>query len=214
MKKKFYQNLLYPLFTIFSMILCMGIPANTMAQTIFAEDTATVVPSAKPADNTAVAPDITLNTDTGETNIPSVPSIEKPKADITNNDEALREAIMNCISNNDNEEIDLQFIDSAFHMRLSELNVHVSIQNIDSILRAEFKKVDEVENTPTVDYFVDVIKRSNSYNGNGSGLVKIEKVTAKADEEDGAIYDLSGQRLSAPPSHGIYIKNRKKILVK
>jgi hypothetical protein len=41
----------------------------------------------------------------------------------------------------------------------------------------------------------------------------IQSVKAIASETDGAIYNLSGQRVSSP-SKGIYIQNGKKIIIK
>ena len=43
--------------------------------------------------------------------------------------------------------------------------------------------------------------------------LRIQSIKAFASETDGAIYNLSGQRVSSP-SKGIYIQNGKKIILK
>lgn len=213
--KKVHKRYLGFLLAIAAMVLSMGFPVKAMAQSNFNDaDTASVTPVTKPSNIVEEVPRFTLGTDTGTTaNTPSDGAV-RPDGDAAMSDDELRKAIMNCINYSGSDEIDLQYIDSAFHMRLSDLNIQVSMQNIDSVLRAEIRKIDDIEDTPTVDYFIEAIRRSNKYNDSGSGLVNIERISVAPKEGNDVIYDLSGQRLPAPPAHGIYIRNGKKILAK
>ena len=102
---------------------------------------------------------------------------------------------------------------SAFQVRLEILNVETTIEDVHSVLKEEFEKINSADDIPEIDYFVKKIMNSNKYQG-GSGLVSIEEVEVDEEKGDGAIYDLSGIRLPAPPEHGIYIKNGKKYLAK
>lgn len=215
MKKHIHERAFLFLLAISAMALSVGTPVKAMAQNCFNyTDTVSLTPTVKQSDIVPNTQEIVLYTDTGTTASAPSENVVRPNEEVAISDDELREAIMNCIIYSNSDEIDLQYIDSAFHMRLSDLNIQVSMQNIDSVLRAEIAKIDDVENTPNVDYFIEVIRQSNKYNGDGTGLVNIEETYVIPKEDCAIIYNLSGQRLSAPPTRGIYIRNGKKILAK
>ena len=151
--------------------------------------------------------------DTGSVESPVVPGgNEDIKEPVVVDDATLRAMIVEFIEENSYYD-DFNAIDSAFQVRLGILNVETTIEDVHSVLKEEFEKINSADDIPGIDYFVKKIMNSNKYQG-GSGLVGIEEVEVDEEKGDGAIYDLSGIRLPAPPEHGIYIKNGKKYLAK
>lgn len=151
--------------------------------------------------------------DTGSVESPVVPGgNEDIKEPVVVDDATLRAMIVEFIEENSYYD-DFNAIDSAFQVRLEILNVETTIEDVHSVLKEEFEKINSADDIPGIDYFVKKIMNSNKYQG-GSGLVGIEEVEVDEEKGDGAIYDLSGIRLPAPPEHGIYIKNGKKYLAK
>lgn len=151
--------------------------------------------------------------DTGTVETPAVPDEDEgSKEPVVVDDATLRAMIVEFIEENSYYD-DFNAIDSAFQVRLEILNVETTIEDVHSVLKEEFEKINSADDIPGIDYFVKKIMNSNKYQG-GSGLVGIEEVEVDEEKGDGAIYDLSGIRLPAPPEHGIYIKNGKKYLAK
>ena len=151
--------------------------------------------------------------DTGTVETPAVPDEDEgSKEPVVVDDATLRAMIVEFIEENSYYD-DFNAIDSAFQVRLEILNVETTIEDVHSVLKEEFEKINSADDIPGINYFVKKIMNSNKYQV-GSGLVGIEEVEVDEEKGDGAIYDLSGIRLPAPPEHGIYIKNGKKYLAK
>lgn len=193
-------------------MLC-GAPVKAFSQALDG-DTASV--TLKPnADVPFTEIDTTMveTPDTGSVETPVVPGgNEDIKEPVVVDDATLRAMIVEFIEENSYYD-DFNAIDSAFQVRLEILNVETTIEDVHSVLKEEFEKINSADDIPGIDYFVKKIMNSNKYQG-GSGLVGIEEVEVDEEKGDGAIYDLSGIRLPAPPEHGIYIKNGKKYLAK
>lgn len=193
-------------------MLC-GAPVKAFSQALDG-DTASV--TLKPnADVPFTEIDTTMveTPDTGSVESPVVPGgNEDIKEPVVVNDATLR-AMMAEFIEESKVYNDFNAIDSAFQVRLEILNVETTIEDVHSVLKEEFEKINSADDIPGIDYFVKKIMNSNKYQG-GSGLVGIEEVEVDEEKGDGAIYDLSGIRLPAPPEHGIYIKNGKKYLAK
>ena len=193
-------------------MLC-GAPVKAFSQALDG-DTASV--TLKPnADVPFMEIDTTMveTPDTGSVESPVVPGgNEDIKEPVVVDDATLRAMIVEFIEENSYYD-DFNAIDSAFQVRLEILNVETTIEDVHSVLKEEFEKINSADDIPGIDYFVKKIMNSNKYQG-GSGLVGIEEVEVDEEKGDGAIYDLSGIRLPAPPEHGIYIKNGKKYLAK
>lgn len=190
-----------------------GVPVKAFSQALDG-DTASV--TLKPnADVPFTEIDTTMveTPDTGSVESPVVPGgNEDIKEPVVVDDATLRAMIVEFIEENSYYD-DFNAIDSAFQVRLGILNVETTIEDVHSVLKEEFEKINSADDIPGIDYFVKKIMNSNMYQG-GSGLVGIEEVEVDEEKGDGAIYDLSGIRLPAPPEHGIYIKNGKKYLAK
>lgn len=190
-----------------------GVPVKAFSQALDG-DTASV--TLKPnADVPFTEIDTTMveTPDTGSVESPVVPGgNEDIKEPVVVDDATLRAMIVEFIEENSYYD-DFNAIDSAFQVRLGILNVETTIEDVHSVLKEEFEKINSADDIPGIDYFVKKIMNSNKYQG-GSGLVGIEEVEVDEEKGDGAIYDLSGIRLPAPPEHGIYIKNGKKYLAK
>lgn len=190
-----------------------GVPVKAFSQALDG-DTASV--TLKPnADVPFTEIDTTMveTPDTGSVESPVVPGgNEDIKEPVVVDDATLRAMIVEFIEENSYYD-DFNAIDSAFQVRLEILNVETTIEDVHSVLKEEFEKINSADDIPGIDYFVKKIMNSNKYQG-GSGLVGIEEVEVDEEKGDGAIYDLSGIRLPAPPEHGIYIKNGKKYLAK
>lgn len=193
-------------------MLC-GAPVKAFSQALDG-DTASV--TLKPnADVPFTEIDTTMveTPDTGTVETPAVPDEDEgSKEPVVVDDATLRAMIVEFIEENSYYD-DFNAIDSAFQVRLEILNVETTIEDVHSVLKEEFEKINSADDIPGIDYFVKKIMNSNKYQG-GSGLVGIEEVEVDEEKGDGAIYDLSGIRLPAPPEHGIYIKNGKKYLAK
>ena len=151
--------------------------------------------------------------DTGSVESPVVPGGNEDIKEPVVVDDATLRAMMAEFIEESKVYNDFNAIDSAFQVRLEILNVETTIEDVHSVLKEEFEKINSADDIPGIDYFVKKIMNSNKYQG-GSGLVGIEEVEVDEEKGDGAIYDLSGIRLPAPPEHGIYIKNGKKYLAK
>ena len=151
--------------------------------------------------------------DTGSVESPVVPGGNEDIKEPVVVDDATLRAMMAEFIEESKVYNDFNAIDSAFQVRLEILNVETTIEDVHSVLKEEFEKITSADDIPGIDYFVKKIMNSNKYQG-GSGLVGIEEVEVDEEKGDGAIYDLSGIRLPAPPEHGIYIKNGKKYLAK
>ena len=151
--------------------------------------------------------------DTGTVETPAVPDEDEGSKEPVVVDDATLRAMMAEFIGEGIYHDDFNAIDSAFQVRLEILNIKTTIEDVHSVLKEEFKKINSADDIPEIDYFVKKIMNSNKYQ-RGSGLVGIEEVEVDEEKGDGAIYDLSGIRLPAPPEHGIYIKNGKKYLAK
>lgn len=193
-------------------MLC-GAPVKAFSQALDG-DTASV--SLKPnADVPFTEIDTTIveTPDTGSVESPVVPGGNEDIKEPVVVDDATLRAMMAEFIEESKVYNDFNAIDSAFQVRLEILNVETTIEDVHSVLKEEFEKINSADDIPGIDYFVKKIMNSNKYQG-GSGLVGIEEVEVDEEKGDGAIYDLSGIRLPAPPEHGIYIKNGKKYLAK
>ena len=193
-------------------MLC-GAPVKAFSQALDG-DTASV--TLKPnADVPFTEIDTTMveTPDTGSVEPPAVPDEDEGSKEPVVVDDATLRAMMAEFIEESKVYNDFNAIDSAFQVRLEILNVETTIEDVHSVLKEEFEKINSADDIPGIDYFVKKIMNSNKYQG-GSGLVGIEEVEVDEEKGDGAIYDLSGIRLPAPPEHGIYIKNGKKYLAK
>lgn len=193
-------------------MLC-GAPVKAFSQALDG-DTASV--TLKPnADVPFTEIDTTMveTPDTGSVESPVVPGGNEDIKEPVVVDDATLRAMMAEFIEESKVYNDFNAIDSAFQVRLEILNVETTIEDVHSVLKEEFEKINSADDIPGIDYFVKKIMNSNKYQG-GSGLVGIEEVEIDEEKGDGAIYDLSGIRLPAPPEHGIYIKNGKKYLAK
>lgn len=193
-------------------MLC-GAPVKAFSQALDG-DTASV--TLKPnADVPFTEIDTTMveTPDTGSVESPVVPGGNEDIKEPVVVDDATLRAMMAEFIEESKVYNDFNAIDSAFQVRLEILNVETTIEDVHSVLKEEFEKINSADDIPGIDYFVKKIMNSNKYQG-GSGLVGIEEVEVDEEKCDGAIYDLSGIRLPAPPEHGIYIKNGKKYLAK
>lgn len=193
-------------------MLC-GAPVKAFSQALDG-DTASI--SLKPnADVPFTEIDTTMveTPDTGSVETPAVPDEDEGSKEPVVVDDATLRAMMAEFIEESKVYNDFNAIDSAFQVRLEILNVETTIEDVHSVLKEEFEKINSADDIPGIDYFVKKIMNSNKYQG-GSGLVGIEEVEVDEEKGDGAIYDLSGIRLPAPPEHGIYIKNGKKYLAK
>lgn len=193
-------------------MLC-GAPVKAFSQ-VLDGDTASV--TLKPnADVPFTEIDTTMveTPDTGSVESPVVPGGNEDIKEPVVVDDATLRAMMAEFIEESKVYNDFNAIDSAFQVRLEILNVETTIEDVHSVLKEEFEKINSADDIPGIDYFVKKIMNSNKYQG-GSGLVGIEEVEVDEEKGDGAIYDLSGIRLPAPPEHGIYIKNGKKYLAK
>lgn len=193
-------------------MLC-GAPVKAFSQALDG-DTASI--SLKPnADVPFTEIDITMveTPDTGSVESSVVPGGNEDIKEPVVVDDATLRAMMAEFIEESKVYNDFNAIDSAFQVRLEILNVETTIEDVHSVLKEEFEKINSADDIPGIDYFVKKIMNSNKYQG-GSGLVGIEEVEVDEEKGDDAIYDLSGIRLPAPPEHGIYIKNGKKYLAK
>lgn len=193
-------------------MLC-GAPVKAFSQALDG-DTASV--TLKPnADVPFTEIDTTMveTPDTGTVESPVVPDEDEGNKEPVVVDDATLRAMMAEFIEESKVYNDFNAIDSAFQVRLEILNVETTIEDVHSVLKEEFEKINSADDIPGIDYFVKKIMNSNKYQG-GSGLVGIEEVEVDEEKGDGAIYDLSGIRLPAPPELGIYIKNGKKYLAK
>lgn len=193
-------------------MLC-GAPVKAFSQALDG-DTASI--SLKPnADVPFTEIDTTMveTPDTGSVESPVVPGGNEDIKEPVVVDDATLRAMMAEFIEESKVYNDFNAIDSAFQVRLEILNVETTIEDVHSVLKEEFEKINSADDIPGIDYFVKKIMNSNKYQG-GSGLVGIEEVEVDEEKGDDAIYDLSGIRLPAPPEHGIYIKNGKKYLAK
>ena len=193
-------------------MLC-GAPVKAFSQALDG-DTASV--TLKPnADVPFTEIDTTMveTPDTGSVESPVVPGGNEDIKEPVVVDDATLRAMMAEFIEESKVYNDFNAIDSAFQVRLEILNVETTIEDVHSVLKEEFEKINSADDIPGIDYFVKKIMNSNKYQGR-SGLVGIEEVEVDEEKGDGAIYDLSGIRLPAPPEHGIYIKNGKKYLAK
>lgn len=206
------KSFIMPLAIMLVGMLC-GAPVKAFSQALDG-DTASV--TLKPnADVPFTEIDTTMveTPDTGSVESPVVPGGNEDIKEPVVVDDATLRAMMAEFIEESKVYNDFNAIDSAFQVRLEILNVETTIEDVHSVLKEEFEKINSADDIPGIDYFVKKIMNSNKYQG-GSGLVGIEEVEVDEEKGDGAIYDLSGIRLPAPPEHGIYIKNGKKYLAK
>lgn len=190
-----------------------GVPVKTSAQSLDSDTVSVTVTPDADLPFTEIDTTMVETPDTGSVESPVVPGgNEDIKEPVVVDDATLRAMIVEFIEENSYYD-DFNAIDSAFQVRLGILNVETTIEDVHSVLKEEFEKINSADDIPGIDYFVKKIMNSNKYQG-GSGLVGIEEVEVDEEKGDGAIYDLSGIRLPAPPEHGIYIKNGKKYLAK
>lgn len=190
-----------------------GVPVKTSAQSLDSDTASVTVTPDADLPFAGIDTAMVATPDTGSVESPVVPGgNEDIKEPVVVDDATLRAMIVEFIEENSYYD-DFNAIDSAFQVRLGILNVETTIEDVHSVLEEEFDKINSADDIPGIDYFVKKIMNSNKYQG-GSGLVGIEEVEVDEEKGDGAIYDLSGIRLPAPPEHGIYIKNGKKYLAK
>lgn len=190
-----------------------GVPVKTSAQSLDSDTASVTVTPDADLPFAGIDTAMVATPDTGTVESPVVPGgNEDIKEPVVVDDATLRAMIVEFIEENSYYD-DFNAIDSAFQVRLGILNVETTIEDVHSVLKEEFEKINSADDIPGIDYFVKKIMNSNKYQG-GSGLVGIEEVEVDEEKGDGAIYDLSGIRLPAPPEHGIYIKNGKKYLAK
>lgn len=190
-----------------------GVPVKTSAQSLDSDTASVTVTPDADLPFAGIDTAMVATPDTGSVESPVVPGgNEDIKEPVVVDDATLRTMIAEFIEENSYYD-DFNAIDSAFQVRLEILNVETTIEDVHSVLKEEFEKINSADDIPGIDYFVKKIMNSNKYQG-GSGLVGIEEVEVDEEEGDDAIYDLSGIKLSAPPEHGIYIKNGKKYLAK
>lgn len=190
-----------------------GVPVKTSAQSLDSDTASVTVTPDADLPFAGIDTAMVATPDTGSVESPVVPGgNEDIKEPVVVDDATLRAMIVEFIEENSYYD-DFNAIDSAFQVRLGILNVETTIEDVHSVLEEEFDKINSADDIPGIDYFVKKIMNSNKYQG-GSGLVGIEEVEVDEEEGDDAIYDLSGIKLSAPPEHGIYIKNGKKYLAK
>lgn len=190
-----------------------GVPVKTSAQSLDSDTASVTVTPDADLPFAGIDTAMVATPDTGSVESPVVPGgNEDIKEPVVVDDATLRAMIVEFIEENSYYD-DFNAIDSAFQVRLGILNVETTIEDVHSVLKEEFEKINSADDIPGIDYFVKKIMNSNKYQG-GSGLVGIEEVEVDEEKGDGAIYDLSGIRLPAPPEHGIYIKNGKKYLAK
>lgn len=190
-----------------------GVPVKTSAQSLDSDTASVTVTPDADLPFAGIDTAMVATPDTGSVESPVVPGgNEDIKEPVVVDDATLRAMIVEFIEENSYYD-DFNAIDSAFQVRLGILNVETTIEDVHSVLEEEFDKINSADDIPGIDYFVKKIMNSNKYQG-GSGLVGIEEVEVDEEKGDGAIYDLSGIRLPAPPEHGIYIKNGKKYLAR
>ena len=192
--------------------LC-SVPVKTSAQSLDSDTASVTVTPDADLPFAGIDTAMVATPDTGTVETPAVPDEDEGSKEPVVVDDATLRAMMAEFIGEGIYHDDFNAIDSAFQVRLEILNIKTTIEDVHSVLKEEFKKINSADDIPEIDYFVKKIMNSNKYQG-GSGLVGIEEVEADEEEGDDAIYDLSGIKLSAPPEHGIYIKNGKKYLAK
>ena len=190
-----------------------GVPVKTSAQSLDSDTASVTVTPDADLPFAGIDTAMVATPDTGTVETPAVPDEDEGSKEPVVVDDATLRAMMAEFIGEGIYHDDFNAIDSAFQVRLEILNIKTTIEDVHSVLKEEFKKINSADDIPEIDYFVKKIMNSNKYQG-GSGLVGIKEVEVDEEEGDGAIYDLSGIRLPAPPEHGIYIKNGKKYLAK
>lgn len=190
-----------------------GVPVKTSAQSLDSDTASVTVTPDADLPFAGIDTAMVATPDTGSVESPVVPGGNEDIKEPVVVDDATLRAMMAEFIEESKVYNDFNAIDSAFQVRLEILNVETTIEDVHSVLKEEFEKINSADDIPGIDYFVKKIMNSNKYQG-GSGLVGIEEVEVDEEKGDGAIYDLSGIRLPAPPEHGIYIKNGKKYLAK
>lgn len=190
-----------------------GVPVKTSAQSLDSDTASVTVTPDADLPFAGIDTAMVATPDTGTVETPAVPDEDEGSKEPVVVDDATLRAMMAEFIGEGIYHDDFNAIDSAFQVRLEILNIKTTIEDVHSVLKEEFKKINSADDIPEIDYFVKKIMNSNKYQG-GSGLVGIEEVEVDEEEGDDAIYDLSGIKLSAPPEHGIYIKNGKKYLAK
>lgn len=190
-----------------------GVPVKTSAQSLDSDTASVTVTPDADLPFAGIDTAMVATPDTGTVETPAVPDEDEGSKEPVVVDDATLRAMMAEFIEESKVYNDFNAIDSAFQVRLEILNVETTIEDVHSVLKEEFDKINSADDIPEINYLVDKIMHSNKYSG-GSGLVGIEEVEIEEEEGDGAIYDLSGIRLPAPPEHGIYIKNGKKYLAK
>lgn len=190
-----------------------GVPVKTSAQSLDSDTASVTVTPDADLPFAGIDTAMVATPDTGTVETPAVPDEDEGSKEPVVVDDATLRAMMAEFIGEGIYHDDFNAIDSAFQVRLEILNIKTTIEDVHSVLKEEFKKINSADDIPEIDYFVKKIMNSNKYQG-GSGLVGIEEVEVDEEKGDGAIYDLSGIRLPAPPEHGIYIKNGKKYLAK
>ena len=193
-------------------MLC-GAPVKAFSQALDGDTTSVTLKPNADVPFTEIDTTMVETPDTGSVESPVVPGGNEDIKEPVVVDDATLRAMMAEFIEESKVYNDFNAIDSAFQVRLEILNVETTIEDVHSVLKEEFEKINSADDIPGIDYFVKKIMNSNKYQG-GSGLVGIEEVEVDEEKGDGAIYDLSGIRLPAPPEHGIYIKNGKKYLAK
>lgn len=193
-------------------VLC-GAPVKAFSQALDGDTASVTVKPDADVPFTEIDTTMVETPDTGSVESPVVPGGNEDIKEPVVVDDATLRAMMAEFIEESKVYNDFNAIDSAFQVRLEILNVETTIEDVHSVLKEEFEKINSADDIPGIDYFVKKIMNSNKYQG-GSGLVGIEEVEVDEEEGDDAIYDLSGIKLSAPPEHGIYIKNGKKYLAK
>lgn len=190
-----------------------GVPVKTSAQSLDSDTASVTVTPDADLPFAGIDTAMVATPDTGSVESPVVPGGNEDIKEPVVVDDATLRAMMAEFIEESKVYNDFNAIDSAFQVRLEILNVETTIEDVHSVLKEEFEKINSADDIPGIDYFVKKIMNSNKYQG-GSGLVGIEEVEVDEEKGDDAIYDLSGIRLPAPPEHGIYIKNGKKYLAK
>lgn len=213
MKRTTSNKFFIMVLAIMLVVMLCGAPVKAFSQALDGDTASVTLKPNADVPFTEIDTTVVATPDTGSVESPVVPGgNEDIKEPVVVDDATLRAMIVEFIEENSYYD-DFNAIDSAFQVRLGILNVETTIEDVHSVLKEEFEKINSADDIPGIDYFVKKIMNSNKYQG-GSGLVGIEEVEVDEEKGDGAIYDLSGIRLPAPPEHGIYIKNGKKYLAK
>ena len=134
-------------------MLC-GAPVKAFSQALDG-DTASV--TLKPnADVPFTEIDTTMveTPDTGSVETPAVPDEDEGSKEPVVVDDATLRAMMAEFIEESKVYNDFNAIDSAFQVRLEILNVETTIEDVHSVLKEEFEKINSADDIPGIDYFV------------------------------------------------------------